>query len=116
MPIKVVISLIACSVSGLIVFFCTLLFSMPLGILEALSYGIPCLVTDGTNLSREISCNQAGWSGGSSVTDIANALLKAIEGRKLYSEYGKNGREYVSKNYSWDVIGKQAVVEYQKLL
>lgn len=89
---------------------------MPLGILEALSYGIPCLVTDGTNLSREISCNQAGWSGGSSVTDIANALLKAIEGRKLYSEYGKNGREYVSKNYSWDVIGKQAVVEYQKLL
>ena len=89
---------------------------MPLGILEALSYGIPCLVTDGTNLSHEISCNQAGWSGGSSVTGIASALLKAIEERELYSEYGKNGREYVSKNYSWDVIGKQAVEKYKKLL
>lgn len=89
---------------------------MPLGILEALSYGLPCLVTNGTNLSHEISYNQAGWAGGSSATDISNTILKVIKEKDVFSEYGKNGREYVRKNYSWDVIGKLAIEEYEKLL
>ena len=89
---------------------------MPLGILEALSYGVPCLVTDGTNLSHEISYNLAGWAGGSNAIDISNAILKVIKEKNEFSEYGKNGREYVRKNYSWDVIGKLAIEEYKKVL
>ncbi len=89
---------------------------MPLGILEALSYGLPCLVTDGTNLGTEIANNHAGWNGGADVNGIANALLKAMEESALYPEYGNNGRVFVENKYSWPIIGRHAINEFELLL
>ena len=34
----------------------------PIAVLEALSYGLPCLLTPGTNMAREVSVGKAGWS------------------------------------------------------
>lgn len=89
---------------------------MPLGILEALSYGLPCLVTDGTNLGTEITSNRAGWNGKSNVEGIASALLKALDEKNNYYEYGKHGRAFVKEKFSWEIIGQQAISEYEKLI
>lgn len=89
---------------------------MPLGVLEALSYGLPCLVTDGTNLGNEISFQSAGWNGGNDTNGIANAILQAISDKALYLQIGMNGREFVNKIFSWSRIAEKAIAEYSKLI
>ena len=51
---------------------------MPLGILEALSYGIPCVASEGTTLAQRISDADAGWNAGETVETIADALTRFI--------------------------------------
>lgn len=89
---------------------------MPLGILEALSYGIPCLVTKGTNLADEISAYRAGWDGKNSSKEIAEAIIEAINDKEMYAEYGNNGREFVKSEFSWNNIAKYAIEVYQELV
>ena len=89
---------------------------MPLGVLEALGYGLPCLVTEGTNLAKEISAHHAGWNGGGTAKEIAEKLLKAMAERDRFNEYGERGRLFVKEFFSWDVIGKKAVEGYRNLI
>lgn len=89
---------------------------MPLGILEAMSYGLPCLVTEGTNLAEEVNQNRAGWSAEIEEASISDALLCAMREQSHYREFGENGREYVSGKYDWKRIGEQAVQTYRTLV
>ena len=89
---------------------------MPLGILEALSYGIPCLVTEGTNLADEIANYSAGWNGNTSALDISKAILQAIQEKECYFKLGHNGRAFVEKEFSWDTIAENAVRTYRGLI
>ncbi len=89
---------------------------MPLGILEALSYGLPCLVTEGTNLGEEVLSYNAGWNGGNDSEGIAKAIEKALDEKKLYPSYGNNGRDFVERTFSWPIIGRTAINEYKKIL
>lgn len=88
---------------------------MPLGVLEALSYGIPCLVTEGTNLANEIVNYSAGWNGKNEVSDISNAMLQAIEEKKNYLKMGRNGRKLIAEEFSWRTIAENAVTAYESL-
>ena len=89
---------------------------MPLGVLEALSYGIPCLVTEGTNLGEAISKHSAGWNGGQDSNEISEAIVNAIDSKECYLTYGSNGREFVEKYYAWPSIASRAISEYSKLV
>lgn len=89
---------------------------MPLGILEALSYGIPCLVTEGTNLADAVSAYQAGWNGKSSSKEIAEAIIEAINDEEMYTKYGDNGRRFVENEFSWHNIAEYAIGVYQELI
>ncbi len=89
---------------------------MPLGILEALSYGIPCLVTEGTNLSEKVSVYSAGWSAKTDAEDISRAIVRAIKDRQHYPEYGENGRKFVEKEFSWHTIARNAIDTYENLI
>ena len=51
---------------------------MPMGILEAMSYGLPCLVTAGTTLADFIKEHDAGWACDTSAEEIAQARRMAI--------------------------------------
>lgn len=89
---------------------------LPLGVLEALSYGIPCLVTVGTNLSEEVSAYSAGWAVKTDAKSISKAIVQALEEKKYYAKYGDNGRKFVKKEFSWTTIGENAVKTYEKLI
>lgn len=89
---------------------------MPLGVLEALSYGIPCLITEGTNLADVIENNKAGWNAGDNPQSIARAIQKTLDDREEYYQYGENGREYIRRVFSWEIIAKQAINAYRDLL
>lgn len=89
---------------------------MPMGILEAMSFGLPCLVTDGTSLGKDITETRAGWAAETSAEAIAECIVKAVKDRSHWSELGRNGRSTVEKRYVWDVVASDAVSNYRKLL
>lgn len=88
---------------------------MPMGVLEAMSYAIPCLLTDGTNVGRYIEAIGAGWNGGMEASALAKAIRTAIEDRVLWKEKGKTAREYVKKEYNWDFVSMNTVEKYKEI-
>lgn len=89
---------------------------MPLTVLEALSYGKPCVVTPQTNMADVIENSHAGWVTESDEESISKILYKA------YNEYRKNREEYVAnalnavRPYRWSAIARKSIEEYSKLM
>ncbi len=80
----------------------------PITVLEALSYGNPCIVTNGTNVRKMIEANNIGW--GTEYDKISETILKAIEDYKNNpASYVKNTRDFVKENYSWSEISKLSI-------
>jgi len=89
---------------------------MPLGILEALSYGIPCLVTRGTTIGEAICENECGWMSDTSENDISECIKGAVLATEQYMKLGQNARTFIQENFAWDKIAKQTVDSYELLL
>ena len=88
---------------------------MPLGILEALSYGIPCVASEGTTLAQRISDADAGWNAGETVETIADALTRCLSEKARWSEKGDNGRRLAESTYSWDTIMEKTLALYENV-
>ena len=89
---------------------------MPLTVLEALSFGKPCIVTPQTNMADLIRNNHAGWVTESDEDSISEILYKAyIEYKDKRNEYIDNALNAV-KPYRWDAIAKKSVEEYARLI
>lgn len=87
----------------------------PTSLLEALSYGVPCLVTNGSHMRKEIEHANAGWGADNTVESISIALKQMVKDRDSFSEKGRNARLLASR-YSWDAIAQKSHIEYEKLL
>ena len=88
---------------------------MPLGILEALSYGLPCLVTEGTNTGDIIKNYNAGWVAKTNSNSIAAKLTEAIFDSSAWTEKSQNSIRLIEENFSWDEISKQAIKDYERV-
>lgn len=89
---------------------------MPMGILEALSYGLPCLVTNGTTVAEIISKKDAGWSVETNVDDISKMIRKAVHDQKMLNVKSQNARHLVEENFRWDKIVEQTINKYKELI
>ena len=89
---------------------------MPMGILEALSYGIPCLVTEGTTLGGFISEHRCGWSCSTDANGVAKALISVTSEKTDFSEISQNARRIAENVFSWDRISLETINEYKRLL
>ncbi len=89
---------------------------MPMGILEALSYGLPCLVTSGTTLDKLIVDYNAGWACDTSVESIAETILQAINEKLLLNQKSHNARLLVEDRFEWDNIAKKTIEQYKLLI
>lgn len=88
---------------------------MPLGILEALSYGLPCIVTEGTGLGEIIRRYDAGWTAQTSAEAIAEALEQAVTSRHTWSEKALNARRLITENYLWEQVARDTIAAYRKI-
>ncbi len=88
---------------------------MPLGILEALGYGLPCLVTEGTTLGGMIENCDAGWSSATDAQEIAKLLRTAVAEKKRYYVKAANAVECVEQHFSWMTIADETIKEYLTL-
>ena len=89
---------------------------MPMGILEALSYGLPCLVTKGTTMGEYISEYGAGWTVETDVKSIASGLEKAVSSRNNCALFGANAKRLIENNFTWEKIGEDTISFYRKIL
>jgi glycosyltransferase involved in cell wall biosynthesis len=88
----------------------------PIAVLEALSYGIPCLLTPGTNMASEVEAAGAGWSVEATPVAIAKQMQDILAARLEFPKRGQAARNLVEEKYSWNQIGKQSLREYFNLL
>lgn len=88
---------------------------MPMGILEALSYGLPCLVTEGTSTGEIIKKYDAGWVAETNSNSIADKLTEAIFDSDVWNEKSQNSIRLIEENFLWNEISKQAVKDYERI-
>ena len=87
---------------------------MPMGILEALTYGLPCLVTKGTALETMIAESNAGWGVETNASAVAFAIRQAVEERGKLPEKSR-GALRCAEQFRWDKVAKDAVEQYAQL-
>lgn len=82
---------------------------MPMGVLEAISYGLPCLVTPGTNMADILSGADAGWIANFSEESIVNTIFKAVVDLKNRKAIIKRNAYELSKRFSWKEIASKSI-------
>lgn len=87
---------------------------MPMGILEAMSYGLPCLITEGTTLGAIIGDYGCGWRCDTSASDIADNIKNAILEADLMP-YSEKSLKTVADMFSWGSIVKGTLMKYEEI-
>lgn len=89
----------------------------PMGILEAWSFGCPCIVTKGTNIAEIVGKENCGWivpelNSTSISTTINQAISEYLNNPSLYRTNAFN----TAKKFSWKEIAKESISQYQNLM
>lgn len=87
----------------------------PMSLIEAMSFGIPCVATTGSNMCEEVENSNAGWCAENDTNSIAEALSKMLKEKDLIKEKGNNAKA-LATTYSWDSLAFEAMIEYNRLL
>lgn len=87
----------------------------PMGLIEALSYGLPCLVTTGSNMANEVIKADAGWTADVSVDSIQSALKEVLNDKYNLHRKSQNALK-LSELYNWNEIAKESHEKYIDLL
>jgi glycosyltransferase involved in cell wall biosynthesis len=91
---------------------------LPVSVLEAASLGLPCLVSEATNVGDSIRAFNAGYvvehGTAPQVTEGLTALHAQWKSGQL-AELGKNARHMVDKHYNWPRQLKQFNELYQQV-
>ena len=89
---------------------------LPMGVLEALGYGVPCLVTQGTGLAGCIEENGAGFAAPSDVEGVEDLLRKAIDKKGEITRLSQNARCLAKAKFDVDLLAAAAVKEYESIV
>ena len=86
---------------------------LPMAALEALSRGVPCLLTHGTGLAREVGGSGAGFAATASVDSIREALgeVAAVDLCAL-----RNAARNLAHHYSWPAAASASLEGYSVVL
>jgi len=89
---------------------------MPMSILEAMSYGVPCIVTEGTNMGEFVERYDSGWVAQTSSEAIAEAIKKAVLDRVNWKSKSSNARKLIEDEFSWDKVSKETIETYKEII
>lgn len=84
---------------------------MPISLLEAMSYGCRCLVSD-IEENVQVIKNYAEKFKKSSITDLKDSIQHILEDNKLLQK--KEIQDYILKEYNWDNVITQTERLYEK--
>ena len=89
---------------------------MPLGVLEALSIGLPCLLTEGTCLAETVQNANAGWGVKTNAEAIAKGIQAVIKEKEKLAEKSENAIRLTEETFTWDKIAKKTIQRYGELI
>lgn len=84
----------------------------PMSVLEAMSLGLPVIVTSSCGLAPIIQKWHAGIVCGNSQASFDEALQRLIEDSEQRIEMGANGRKAIQQKYALSSLGKNLFYEY----
>jgi glycosyltransferase involved in cell wall biosynthesis len=88
----------------------------PMAVIEAMSYGIPCILTEGTNMQEDLIKYDAGWDTDLAPNEIAKKIVKAVQSPSEISNKGLNARKLIEENYTWEKVAEQSVEFYREII
>ena len=88
---------------------------MPMGLVEALGYSLPCVVSSGTNMRREVESANAGWGCDTDVQSIAGALSALCGDKEKLFACRKNAFELAGE-YEWTALARKAHGMYESIV
>ena len=81
--------------------------SLPRALLEAQSAGLPAVTTDTTGCPEIVRDGITGLVVPYEAAAMADAIRRLMADSQLRSEMGRQAREWIRKNFSWDEMADQ---------
>ena len=88
----------------------------PMGIIEALSIGLPCIVTYGTYVGDFIEKNNCGIASDFNIDLIFNSIKTICENEKLRNTMAKNAYKKTIKEFNWETVINKTIKKYREIL
>ena len=88
----------------------------PMGIVEALALGIPCIVTKGTNFADFVNETKSGIGVNFDDKEIFKAIKKIYINKNERQKYALNAINSTKKYFYWEQIINELLVEYEKIV
>jgi glycosyltransferase involved in cell wall biosynthesis len=82
---------------------------------EALSCGVPVVVSEHVNLAPEIKNHDAGWVTALDAKQLADTLVEALGDEVECSRRGQAGRAFVLQQFSWTDVAVQLLELYSSI-
>ncbi|MBD2345490.1 glycosyltransferase [Anabaena subtropica] len=81
-------------------------------VLEALSVGLPVLITPGVALAKMVTQQNIGYVAEFDIPAIAGCIQEALEHPLKVKQMGNHARKFISENYTWDCIASNLISVY----
>ena len=85
---------------------------MPISLLEAMSYGNCCLISDIPECT-EVTYNKAVTFRNGDVADLKDKVQMLCDNQRTVQSYKKNASEYICDRYNWDDIVNRTIQLYE---
>ena len=95
---------------------CSRYEGQPMGIIEALSVGVPCIVTYGTYLGEFIHKNECGIACSFSTNEVFEAIKQVVMNCELRNQFAKNAYEKSNVEFSWDTVIEETLNKYNEII
>lgn len=91
----------------------SLLEGMPLSLLEAMSYGNACVVSDIAECAEVVEDKAVVVKAGD-VNSLTQTLQKLCDDETLVNEYKSFSKDFILKKYNWDDVVEKTLALYEK--
>ena len=89
----------------------------PMGIIEALMYGLPCVVTEATSFGDFCENNNCGIKTRHDVSAIREAIIRSVNiGNDKYSDWAINAEERSKKCFNMLIVGNETFKKYEAIM
>jgi glycosyltransferase involved in cell wall biosynthesis len=90
---------------------------MPFAVLEAMSYGLPVLLTPGTNMVEDVLRYDAGWVANANPESISEKIneIAAID-KAAWKTKSANARRLVQERFTWPCVADQMINLYRTII
>ena len=95
---------------------CSRYEGQPMGIIEALSAGVPCVVTYGTYMGEYIRDNKCGIACHFDAKEVFEAIFKMTDDNQTRNLFAKNSYVKSNKDFEWNDVVLKTIEKYKKII